>query len=121
MASLRSKKTSEKYKKYKANVLPQNQCGLCKKEQEKLLKEFKYWRILDNLFPWDRIAKVNHLLVPKKHIVEKHLTESARKELEFIKSTYVNDNYELMAEATHKKKSIPEHFHMHLIVIKDRI
>lgn len=121
MASLRTKKTTEKYKKHKASLPSPNNCGLCKKDKKEIIKEFKHWRILDNLFPWDRIAKINHLLVPKKHIMEKHLTENARKELIFIKSTYINDNYEVMAEAAHKIKSIPEHFHMHLIVTKDRI
>lgn len=120
MANLRTKKTENTYKKYRAGGYAK-ECGLCKKDKKEVIKEFKHWRILDNLFPWDRIAKINHLLIPKKHIVEKELTENARKELILIKSTYINDNYEVMAEAAHKVKSIPEHFHMHLIVTKDRI
>lgn len=33
---------------------------------ERLVKDFKYWRIVENRFPHDKIAEVNHLLVLKR-------------------------------------------------------
>lgn len=114
----RTKKTYIKYKKFKKEKVFINECGLCK---EKLIKEFKYWKIIKNRFPWDRIAKINHIVIPKRHVVYKKLNKKEKKELETIKMGYIEKKYELLAEATNRKKSIPGHFHIHLIILKKQI
>ncbi len=116
---LRTKKTYEKYTKFRNEGFLANGCNLCKKN--KPIKEYKHWRIINNKFPWDRIAKINHILIPKRHIVYGQLNEIEKKEFDLLKSTYVDKKYEIMVEATDGIKSIPSHYHVHLIVVKDKI
>lgn len=96
----------------------ENECGLCKATS---IKEFKYWRIIDNRFPWDLIAQIGHIIIPKRHVVYDKLTMAEKKEFDLIKSKYIEKRYEVIAEATNRKKSIPGHFHKHLLVLKDII
>lgn len=118
MADLRTRKMAQIYKKVLEGRPLGGPCALCKAPA---LKSFRYWKIIQNEFPWDRIAKVNHLIVPKRHLQEEGLHEKERRELLLIKSTFIGEIYEFIGEATIKKKSIPNHFHLHLIIIKDRI
>ncbi len=115
MHSLRTKKIHEKYKRVLTKRSPLDACVLCKKIA---LKEFKYWKIVHNRFSWDRIAKIHHMIIPKRHIVYEQLNTKEKKEFESIKSKYIDKKYELIAEMTAKEKSIPEHFHVHLIIMK---
>ena len=116
MEDLRTKKTHEKYMKVRAQKTFNHTCRLCK---IKPIKDFKYWKIIDNEYPWDLIAKTNHMLVPKRHVVYEELNIIEKKELDLIKSNYVNKKYEIIAEATNRKKSIPSHFHVHLLVLRN--
>lgn len=74
---------------------------------------------MPNAFPYDKIATSHDMVVPLRHVPEAELTPEERKELVEIKHEYVNANYEYILEPTHKKKSIPAHFHLHLVVLKD--
>lgn len=114
MGALRTKESQEKYLKLIASGFLDDECKLCKAPS---IKDFSYWRIIDNRFPYDRIAKTNHILIPKKHTIENGLNEAEKEELLSIKQGYLKDNYELLIEVTNK--SIPAHFHVHLVVIKD--
>lgn len=106
-----------KYKKFKANGFLDDGCNLCKEATS--IKEFKFWRIVDNLFPHDRIAKTNHIIISKRHTIYEELNKLEKKEFEIIKSAYIEKEYEVMLEVTQKKKSIPGHFHIHLMILKD--
>lgn len=87
-------------------------CPLCDAEP---LQQFPHWKIVRNIYPYDKIAKKHDMLVPLRHAREAELTVEESAELDQIKETYVHENYEYMIEATHKRKSIPAHFHLHLI------
>jgi len=113
---LRTKKTRRKYLKLISEGFLVNGCSLCK--ETKSIKEFKHWRILNNRFPWDRIAKTHHMIIPKRHTIYEKLNEIEKKEFEIIKVGYIEEKYELIAEAMNKKKSIPKHLHIHLIILK---
>ncbi|MEK7081170.1 MAG: hypothetical protein AAB902_02170 [Patescibacteria group bacterium] len=117
MGVQRTKKTEQKYKKFIAEGFLADECNLCNKT--KLIKEFKHWKIVNNEFPWDRIAKINHMIIPKRHIIYEELNKTEKKEFESIKSAYIEKEYELIAEVTERKKSIPDHFHIHLIILKN--
>ncbi|KKS04308.1 MAG: hypothetical protein UU82_C0011G0009 [Candidatus Nomurabacteria bacterium GW2011_GWC2_41_8] len=119
MGTLRKKKSHQKYLKLIAKGFLTDGCNLCNKKKTKSLKEFRYWRIINNLFPYDRIAKINHIILPKRHTAEKKLTKAEKKEFEIIKSRYIEQKYEFLIETVNKQKSIPGHFHIHLIIIKD--
>ena len=108
----------ERYQRYKKSHFKLGWCSLCDKERSATLKTYRYWKIVNNLFPWDRIAKIQHMLLPKRHVPYQKLNKKEKQELEKLKGGYVEHHYDIMAEATHRKKSIPEHYHLHLIVLK---
>jgi hypothetical protein len=117
MGSLRTKEMEQKYREYKKDGHMDRICNLC--EKAPLVKEFRYWKIVENIFPWDNIAKLQHMLVPKRHIKYDKLNDEEKKEFDELKISYVEQEYEIIAEVTNKKKSIPEHLHIHLIIMKD--
>jgi hypothetical protein len=115
MSSLRTEETEKKFQELKQQGGMDNGCGLC---NQQALKMFKYWKITENQHPYDRIAKVHHILIPLRHTTEYELNEDEIKELRKIKDDIVDKEYEYIIEATLKKKAIPGHYHLHLIVSK---
>ena len=118
MPSLRTLEGKKKYQEYLKNTAASGVCSLCGKDA---LKVFAHWRIVDNSFPYDQIAKVHEMLVPNRHCTEPELTEEELGELRQIKAEFVNSNYDWILEATTKNKSVPGHFHLHLLVGKERV
>ncbi len=115
MATLRTPEGHKKYREYQKAHPVSDSCPLCDKEA---LKDFKFWKIIENMFPYDTIASVHHMLVPKRHSNEKELNKDEMEEISIIKESTLNPDYDWLIEATHKNKSIPGHFHIHLIVAK---
>ena len=116
MEDLRSKKTGDRYAKLRAQKTFNHECRLC---PIKSIKDFKYWKIIDNEYPWDLVSKINHILVTKRHTTYQKLNNAEKKEFDSIKANYINENYQMMVEATDRAKSIPNHFHMQLILLKN--
>lgn len=114
----RTKKTQARYERHKKAHFGKGVCKLCDKKSVPTLKDFRYWRIVKNRFPWDRIASIHHLLLPKRHTTYEKLSRAEKAELEKLKPSYINRSYWIIAEATHRKKSIPGHFHLHLLVLR---
>lgn len=113
---LRTEESQAKYEAYKATGALDEGCVLCGKET---LQPFEHWTVIENIFPYDKIAKTHHMAIPKRHVTELELSEEELKELRTIKETYFHTNYDFIIEATYRMKSIPGHFHIHLIVLKD--
>lgn len=114
---LRRKETYDKYMELIASGALAKRCGIC---NEKLIKDFKYWKIVDNRFPWNRIAEVHHMIIPKRHITYEKLNKAEKEEYQKIRSKYLDKQYDLIAEATLKKKSIKGHLHLHLIILRKK-
>lgn len=114
MGQLRTEEGSRMYQEHRRALPADAPCPLCR---EVTLQDFQYWRIITNEFPYDRIAAVHHMLVPKRHSTEDTLTDAEERELLELKQGYCNDHYEFLIEATRSKKSIPAHFHLHLLVV----
>jgi hypothetical protein len=115
MASLRTEAMKARYKEYAANHPATDSCPLCSKMP---LRTFTYWKITENQFPYDLIARDHHMVIPLRHVTENELTAEERAELSEIKATFINPKYDFIIEATPQNKSIPQHFHLHLIVAK---
>jgi hypothetical protein len=115
MVSLRTEEAKNKYKEYIRNGGLNNACVLCEKPP---VKSFNFWKVIENDFPYDLIASKHHMLVPLRHIPEEGLNEDEIKEVKQIKEDLINSDYDWTIEATRKNKSIPDHFHLHLIVGK---
>src|SRR3990167_824040 len=116
MNLLRTPEQQAKYDEYIAEGNLDKGCGLCERRS---LRDFGRWRIIDNIFPYDRIAKVHHMIIPKRHVKEADLTYEELEELRQIKEEHLQGDYDLIIEATHRTRSIPGHFHIHLVVFKD--
>lgn len=116
MARLRTEEGEERYKKLIDTGFLNGSCKLCEAPS---VKDFTRWRIIRNEFPYDRIAKIHDMIIPKRHVTENNLSTEEKKEYGEIKASHVEGTYEYIIEPTLKLKSIPEHFHLHLIVAKD--
>jgi hypothetical protein len=118
MYIFRTKETHELYEEHKKDGHLERGCPLCATEA---IEQFKYWKIITNKFPYDRVSEVHHMMVPNRHVTEYELTEEEKAELLEIKHAYINDTYIFMLEAMQRHKSIPAHFHLHLIIPKEEI
>lgn len=58
------------------------------------------------------------MIVPKSHTLEKDLSDEAKEELYRLKYETLNHEYVFIMEALPGSKSVPGHFHLHLIVPK---
>jgi len=110
----RSEEVTKAYENHKKSGIMQNACVLCVR---KPVKGFSYWKIIPNHFPYDLIAELHEMLVPIRHTSERGLNEEEKAELLEIKEKYLG-KYNFVAAATTSTHSIPEHFHLHLIVGK---
>ncbi len=109
----RSKEITDKYSEHKRSGKMNDSCALC---QAPSLREFKYWRVINNEFPYDLIASVHQMIVPNRHVTEDELMIGESEELKSIKISEELKNFDYFIEANTHKKSIPEHFHIHIIV-----
>lgn len=113
--TLRSPELSKKYKDFRANNSFDAACALCAKVA---IQTFNHWKIISNDFPYDRIADVHEMIVPLRHVKDSELTPEEIEEYKKIKEERLQE-YDYILEATHKTKSIPGHFHLHLIIGKE--
>ncbi len=110
--SMRTPEGEEKYRQAKMS----NNLKLLYQEQP--IKEFRYWRVVDNRFPHDKIAKVNHMIVLKReaeglrHIYLMEWFELL-KIIWFIRKDYDTFTYNLPSMSS--VKNIP---HAHLYKLK---
>jgi diadenosine tetraphosphate (Ap4A) HIT family hydrolase len=113
--TLRSNKMTKRKTDYEASV-PLDNCTICEKDG----KRRGEWKIVRNLFPYDRIASKHDLLVPVRHVSEHRLLrQSEITQLQSIKaSRSLSEKYSLVLENLGKQRSIKGHFHIHLIRLR---
>jgi len=114
--SFRTEETDAKHRAYRAQTRPEDPCPLC--AEREVIRQFTHWKVLLNEFPYDAIAKTHHMIVPVRHVAEDGVTPEAWQEYQAIKRTFIQQ-YDVTIEAM--RKSIPSHFHIHLIIKKDVI
>lgn len=105
---------ADAYTAYRATGVLEKSCPLCVKTP---IKQFKFWKIVVNDFPYDRIAERHDMIVSLRHATEQELTPEERDELYEVKYSNMQE-YDIIVEATPQAKSIPTHFHLHLINTK---
>ena len=116
--SVRSEEVQKQYLDFMKGRADNSPCRMCEMES---VKEFKYWRVLENEFPYDKISDKQHILLPKRHTTEEDLTDEEKAELLKIKKTDFVREYQFIFESTPGTVSIPAHFHLHLVRIKHSI
>ncbi len=115
MKLLRDPELTNKYRARLDEISKEGNCPLC---DESALQLFKYWKIVNNEYPYDLIASVHHMVTPLRHVQEGDLLLEELDELRSLKEGIINSDYDIIMEPTIKGKSIPGHFHLHLIVLK---
>jgi diadenosine tetraphosphate (Ap4A) HIT family hydrolase len=122
--TLREEKEEVAYARAReAGTLPT--CRYC--VVKNVVREYEYFLIMENDFPYTRIAKINHMLSPRRHVASFYeLNEAERSELEKI---YVDIDrgaadgtlppYDQIIKNTTRNMTIPGHVHLHLIQFKD--
>lgn len=94
-----------------------------------VVREYEHFLVMENDFPYTRIAKVNHMLSPKRHVASFYeLNDAERAELEQI---YLHIDrgsadgalppYDQIIKNTTRNMTIPGHVHLHLIQFKDSV
>lgn len=88
--------------------------------KDSLVKEFNHWVIIENEFPYDAIASVSHMIITKREIALdwQLLSKEEKEELNEIKETYLKQKYDVFWENFPSVQTVPQHFHIHLIVLK---
>jgi len=114
--TLRTLKTHSDYELHCAKS-HSKACYLCSAPS---IKAYKHWRIIENQFPYDEVATMNNMVVSLRHAKEDDLTPDEKAEYQRIKAD-LHDEYDMIVENTHKQKSIPGHFHLHLLKIRERL
>ncbi len=116
MPVFRSTELSQRYREVMQTNEFKTACALCNRES---LKTFVHWKIVSNLFPYDLIAAEHNMLLPLRHATESELTDEEREEFMQIKySDELQGKYDNFIESTHRTRTIPPHFHLHLLVLK---
>lgn len=113
--TLRTPAVAAKYREYRSEQTTSTICPLCERPAE---KSFNYWKIIHNEFPYDLLAKKHDMLVPLRHAAELEINSEEWEEYKIIKRSDMQ-KYDYLIEGMEKTKSLPEHFHVHLIVGKE--
>lgn len=85
---------------------------------EPRLKEWRYWALIDNAFPYNIAFQTHHMLIPKREVAVADLTLEEKEELESVLDELSNQ-YDCQLINFPKKQSILNHYHIHLLVYKD--
>ena len=85
-----------------------------------VIKEFNYWLLLENDFPYDAIATMNHMIIPKRSFPFdcKLLNKEELNEFQELREGYIKDNYDVIYENLPSGQTIPASFHIHLLKLK---
>lgn len=118
--SLRTKALFQKYERDRQTT-DLSICPFCI-TGEVIKKDFTYWHIVSNKYPYNKIAKTNDILVLKRHVKsEKDLTKEEAQELLNIKTDFLpKSTYKVIYENLPAQQSIKGHYHVHLLVLHDK-
>ena len=84
------------------------------KENSTLVKEYEFWMIIENAYPYSIVADVSHMLVPKRVFSNSvDMNEDEYQELKEIRKEMVGE-YDSMI-LNFQARSNKHHFHIHLI------
>lgn len=90
-------------------------------DSDRIIRSFEHWHIIDNLYPYDLIAKEHHMLVPKRvfgKMIE--CTRDEWNEYKYILNLFEKEgHYNAILENFSSGRSILRHLHLHLLVYKD--
>ena len=82
--------------------------------EETRLREWKYWAIINNEFPYSSAFKLHHMLIPTRVVKQNDLSEEEKAELQVITNMLMKEGkYDCMLTNFPRTQSIKTHFHIH--------
>lgn len=107
---LRTQETHDRYE----SAPKTEECFIC---SSPILIEYKYWIVIENDFPYDSIAEVHRMIVPRRHIANRgDLTAKELKQLDDIKKNLDEEGfYDALFENFTAGRTFLEHYHLHLL------
>lgn len=118
---LREKETMKAYQEHMAKK-PEDRSpkGSPFNRTENIIKEFKFWRIVGNDFPYDAVAMTNHMICTKRQtpFLWSELNNDEKKEFYVIKKSYLDQHYDVLYENLASAATKPGWFHLHLLKLK---
>lgn len=85
---------------------------------EPRLKQWQYWAIIDNAFPYGSAFKTHHLLIPKRVVSQQNLSSDEKEELIEVLAE-LGQEYDCQIINFSRNQSIKSHYHIHLLVYKE--
>jgi len=97
----------------------EGECFMCDSEGYEVVQEFQNWLLIENNYPYDAIATVHHLLVPKRHVADiNELTGFEIQERDWLYAKFEKDRqYDFILKNFTIGQSQPQHAHYHLITL----
>jgi len=116
--TLRSPETQKAYDEYTEKYSGNGKDHFADWE-DRVINEYNHWVIISNLFPYDKVAQLSHLLITKRIIPFewRKLNKKELAELKKIKKE-IRYKYDCLLEDLPSVASIPTHFHLHLLKFK---
>ena len=118
MKSPRTAETEKKYQEFKKQKVAEiGRSDHLHLPDETVVREFTHWLIIENRFPYDAMASVNHLLVPKRTFSDYYKADEAEREEyhKIIQELAAEDYYHALVENFPKSRSVTRHNHVHLV------
>ena len=121
---LRSKETMKKYmcisKELEEQGISHDPFEYAKENPALILHEFEFWLIIQNNFPYDPVAGVNHMIFPKRKVVFdwKLIHQEEKDEFQKLRETFFRENYDVIYENLPSGQTKPGYFHIHLLKLK---
>ncbi len=119
MKNPRRKKTQAIYDKFKGcHAENPSALEVFNFQNEVVLHTFEHWIIIENRFPYDQIAKVNHMIVSKRPLQSHYNgTKAEQKEYRTIIMQLEKEGfYDAYIENFSKVKSVKKFAHTHLVI-----
>lgn len=116
---LRTAKVNKKYFDDRTNR--NNNAHTLNNPGDVVVKEYQHWKIIKNNYPYDAIAEVHDLLVPKRifSVLSEASDEECTEYREILLSLEKEHQYEAMLINFTKNQSVSAHFHLHLLTWKE--
>ncbi len=117
---LRSPEMQEKYSAHKAQYKNFTNTKNFNEDAERLIRNYTYWYIIPNLFPYDAVTSVHDMLVPHRIFsTMSECNQEERQEYEKIIDELEKEKYyDAIIKNFSKIRSIPRHLHLHLVIWK---
>ena len=115
---MRTDETEKIYDQHKKEREQQGdrQCPICTAES---VREYDYWKLIENEFPYDRVARDHYMLASKRHIATfSELTDAEQQEFRDIHES-INEFDASLFNFAHRQ-TVDTHYHIHLFKYRER-